>query len=302
MHSITLRTYRVLSPAFLAMLFVVQGCAAGTEELSSSNADEISGGAVGSGVGGAAGASGVGGAAGSQESAGGSPGTGATGSWPEVGGTGGSDGGETGGGNGGGSGTAGGTGTGGSSGAGGGSAGAGVGNAGAAGDSGATGSAGSTGGSSGTTPDAGVINGPGTGTGLQGDYFNNMFLTEPPSTTHAQEAVDFTWPGSPTIGIPADNFSVRWTGEVEAVYSETYTFYLVSDDGVRLWVNGQEIVQNWTEHGVTEDSGNITLMAGQKYDIKLEFFEKGGEAIARLQWSSPSQIREVVPASHLYPY
>jgi hypothetical protein len=93
---------------------------------------------------------------------------------------------------------------------------------------------------------------------------------------------------------------VRWTGQVEPLYSETYTFYTVSDDGVRLWVDGQLLVDNWNNHSAHEDNGTIDLAAGQQYDLRMEYYENGGDAVARLLWSSPTQAKEVIPQNHLY--
>jgi hypothetical protein len=64
--------------------------------------------------------------------------------------------------------------------------------------------------------------------------------------------VDFNWgTGSPDPSIAADNFSARWTGQVQPVSTQAYTFYTVSDDGVRLWVNNQLVIDNWTDHAPT---------------------------------------------------
>jgi hypothetical protein len=113
--------------------------------------------------------------------------------------------------------------------------------------------------------------------------------------------VNFDWGnGSPDASIEADTFSVRWAAQVQPRYSETYTFYTTSDDGVRLWVNDQRLIDNWTGHSPTENSGTITLTAGQKYDIKMEYYEGGVTAVAKLLWSSPSQAKEVIPQSRLY--
>jgi Subtilase family/PA14 domain len=90
-------------------------------------------------------------------------------------------------------------------------------------------------------------------------------------------------------------------GQVEPQYSETYTFYTQSDEKVRLWVNGQMLVDNWTSHLKTEDKGTIALQAGQKYDIKLEYAEETGDASVQLLWSSSSQLEEIIPQNVLYP-
>src|SRR5262245_51728998 len=92
--------------------------------------------------------------------------------------------------------------------------------------------------------------------------------------------VNYNWgSGSPATGIGADSFSARWTGQVQAVESGSYRFQTSSDDGVRLWVNGVLLINNWTDHAPTYDTGTITLQAGQLYDITLEFYENGGGAL-----------------------
>lgn len=146
-----------------------------------------------------------------------------------------------------------------------------------------------------------TIGGGGTGTGLRGDYFANMTLSGSPTLTRTDATVNFSWGASPGGSVPGDQFSARWTGQVEAQYSQTYTFYTMSDDGVRLWVNGTQLVNNWTDHGPTENSGTIALTAGQKYNITLEFYENGGGAESRLSWSSSSQAKQIVPSTRLYP-
>jgi hypothetical protein len=87
---------------------------------------------------------------------------------------------------------------------------------------------------------------------------------------------------------------------VQAQKTEEYTFYTQSDDGVRLWVNGQQVINNWTAHGSTENSGKIRLEAGKKYDLKMEYFNRSGGATAQLKWSSPSTAKQIIPESQLY--
>jgi hypothetical protein len=140
-----------------------------------------------------------------------------------------------------------------------------------------------------------------TGTGLRAEYFNNRTLTAPAVFSRTDATINFAWgTASPAVGVGSDRFSVRWTGQVEPLFSQTYRFFTTSDDGVRLWVNGQRIIDNWTDHGPTENSGTIALSAGQKYDIKLEFYENTGGATATLAWSSPSQAKQIIPAPQLY--
>ncbi|WP_225225866.1 PA14 domain-containing protein, partial [Komarekiella delphini-convector] len=139
-----------------------------------------------------------------------------------------------------------------------------------------------------------------SGNGLKGEYYDNKDFTNL-KLTRTDAAVNFDWgSGSPAASVGADTFSVRWTGQVEAKYSETYTFYTTADDGVRLSVNGQQIINNFVNQRPTESSGTITLVAGQKYDIKMEYYEDRYEGVAKLAWSSSSQTKEIIPQSQLY--
>jgi hypothetical protein len=70
---------------------------------------------------------------------------------------------------------------------------------------------------------------------------------------------------------------------------------------VRLWVNGRLLVNNWTDHATTEDGGTISLTAGLRYAIRMEFYERAGSATARLFWSSASTPKAIVPRTRLFP-
>jgi len=129
------------------------------------------------------------------------------------------------------------------------------------------------------------------GTGLAATYFDTATLTGA-SVSRIDPTIDFVWgTGSPAAGIGADTFSARWTGEIVPQFSETYTFYTVSDDGVRLWVNGQLLIDQWGSKSVNA-SGKITLEAGGLNDVILQFSENTGNAKIKLLWSSPSQPSE----------
>jgi len=126
--------------------------------------------------------------------------------------------------------------------------------------------------------------------GLRGTYFDQMNLTGN-TTERIDGPISFDWGnGTPGVaGIGADNFSVRWTGFVTAPVSGNYVFRTRSDDGVRLYINGNLVINNWTDHGATnDDSAPITLTAGQRYPVTMEFYENGGQAVAQLSWSGPS--------------
>jgi glucose/arabinose dehydrogenase len=137
--------------------------------------------------------------------------------------------------------------------------------------------------------------------GLRAEYFDQADLSDL-KLERVDATVDFHWgTGSPDPAMAPDTFSVRWTGSVVPEHSETYTFYTQSNDGVRLWVDGVLVIDNWTVHGTIEDSARVALEGGRAYSLRMEFFESKGVATARLLWASPSQPKQVIPAGRLRP-
>lgn len=127
--------------------------------------------------------------------------------------------------------------------------------------------------------------------GIQGSYFNNLSLSGSPTGTRIDGPIDFDWAaGAPGVaGVAANQFSIRWEGLVRAPETGNYQFQTVSDDGIRLWVNGVQVINNWTDHAAaTNTSGNVALQAGETYTIRMEFYENGGQAVIRLRWRLPS--------------
>jgi hypothetical protein len=149
----------------------------------------------------------------------------------------------------------------------------------------------------------------GSGTGLRGFYYRQHFSTNAfsgaPALTRVDPVVDFNFgTGSPESGLTSDFFTIRWVGQVQALGDDNYTFSTISDDGVRLWVNNQLVVDNWTLHApTTNSSAPIALTGVNKYDLQLEYFENTGGAVASLYWSNASGGVgfEPVPTSQLYP-
>ena len=145
--------------------------------------------------------------------------------------------------------------------------------------------------------------GLGTGLGLIGAYYSNQAKTfnNPATLTRPDATVNFNWgTGSPAANISSDTFTVRWTGSVQALASDTYTFYTTTDDGVRLWINNQLIIDDWQDQSPTEMSGSIAMVGQQHYNIRMEYFEDGGGAQASLSWATPSMAKVIIPQSQLY--
>ena len=141
---------------------------------------------------------------------------------------------------------------------------------------------------------------PPSGTGLLGSYHAGTSLAGTPLLQRV-EAVNFNWgTAAPAPGVPADGFSVRWTGTITVPTTGTYRFRTVSDDGVRLWVNGSQRINNWTDHATTTDTSSAFSLSAGRRSITLEYYERGGGAVMQLQWLRPgTSTYQTVPASAL---
>jgi len=143
---------------------------------------------------------------------------------------------------------------------------------------------------------------PGSGIGVYGEYFDNLNFTSF-VITEIDPVIDFdlTFGNFPPPSIAPTTFSVRWTGAVQPFYSDNYTFYALSDDGVRLYIDGRLVIDNFTDHTPTENSGTISLQAGRLYSVRMEYYQNQNGASARLSWSSTNQFKQIIPQSQLYP-
>lgn len=125
--------------------------------------------------------------------------------------------------------------------------------------------------------------------------------------------IDFRWVrNSPDPRIRVDNFQAKWEGYITPLFSETYTFTAKADDGIRVWVDGKLLIDQWNTQNEGMESfvegaetsratkSEIKLVKGRRYSIKVEYFEDKLNAIASLNWSSKSQKEEVVPASAFF--
>jgi hypothetical protein len=137
--------------------------------------------------------------------------------------------------------------------------------------------------------------------GLLGVYYDELQF-EGPFITRVDPEINFNFgTGSPSPCMDPDKFSVRWTGQVLPQFSQEYTFYTTSNDGVRLFVNGVKLIDNFTDHPPVENKGSVFLNGGQRYTIVLEYYEAMGTALINLSWSSASQRKQIIPTSRLFP-
>lgn len=144
-------------------------------------------------------------------------------------------------------------------------------------------------------------NSPLNGTGWQGDYFSNNSLTGAPTLTRTDAQINFDWlAGSPAPSIPANNFSVRWTGLLQVDTTQDYIFTTRTDDGVRLYIDDQLLINRFVAQGRTDYTATKRLAAGVRYRVRMEYLETTGNASAILFWQAAGMPRTVVPTNRVF--
>ena len=143
----------------------------------------------------------------------------------------------------------------------------------------------------------------GPGGGVRGEYFNGMTPAGAPGLTRIDPAIDFSWgdPGGPGAPIGVDNFSARWTADLEIAVADSYTFITNTDDGARLWLGERLIINRWVDQGATDAFSPALALEPGIYPLRMEYYENTGPAVAHLFWQSPSLVRQIIPAGPLQP-
>jgi hypothetical protein len=136
--------------------------------------------------------------------------------------------------------------------------------------------------------------------GLLATYYADVNLGTP-VTSRIDSAINFDWgnQGSPAPGVAGVNWSARWEGFIQIPATGYYTFYTTTDDGVRLWINNQLVIDAWYPQSPTTHSYSINLTGGQQYSIRMDYNQYGGGELAKLEWSSANLTREVIPVGLL---
>ncbi len=133
--------------------------------------------------------------------------------------------------------------------------------------------------------------------GLNAEYFDNRNLSGSPVLSRVDDAVDFDWgTGGPGGGVPNDGFSARWTGWI-GPFAETgtQTFAVSVDDGVRVWIDGQLVIDSWIDQALQTYSATVNVTAGESLPLKIEYYENGGDAICRFGAGVPALTSVWVP-------
>src|SRR5688572_15214859 len=125
---------------------------------------------------------------------------------------------------------------------------------------------------------------------VQGHYFTNTAIFGNIVHSTATPTIDFNWGfGSPAPAVPIDRFSATWSGIIIPKASQTYNFQVLSDDGVRLWLDGQLLLNNWVVQNPTEaTSQSIHLTAGTMYWLSVAYFESTSAAQIQVYWKGLS--------------
>src|SRR5437667_6839927 len=140
--------------------------------------------------------------------------------------------------------------------------------------------------------------GPNSQPGLNAEYFANINFSAAPVLKRVDASVDFEWNNvSPGPGVPAGNYSVRWSGELVAPVDGDYRLGASTDGGYRLYLDGKKIIDDSTPHGTRTMTTLVHLQAGHAYPIRIEYFHTWWEATARLLWLPPNLSEEAVNAA-----
>ncbi|MDP4226513.1 MAG: glycoside hydrolase family 3 C-terminal domain-containing protein, partial [Bacteroidota bacterium] len=144
------------------------------------------------------------------------------------------------------------------------------------------------------SPALGIIKGEALTTGkiegLRGEYFNNNNFEGKPFATRIDKSINLSWESNgPIKGMKSNDVSIRWTGKLIAPSTGEYMIQVTGDDGYRLYLDNKLFLESWQEQAATSKEGKINLKAGEKHDIKIEYFQTKGEATISLKWGKTGE-------------
>jgi beta-glucosidase len=121
--------------------------------------------------------------------------------------------------------------------------------------------------------------------GIRGEYYNTADLSGKPVYVRTDDKIEFDWKEGSPEGLPRDNFSVRWTGRLKSPVSGTYRIGVSADDGVRLFIENQLVVDMWQRGSRRLKEAEYTFRKGRVYSFRMEYFDSGHRAFAQLGWN-----------------
>ena len=124
--------------------------------------------------------------------------------------------------------------------------------------------------------------------GLKAEYFDNKDLQGTPVATRVDAQLNFEWfTDAPVPGINTDNFSARWTGYFVPPASGAYRLGARADDGVRVFLDDEPLIENWRDGSAKTVTKEVTLEAGRAYKLRVDYYERYASATAKLVWGPP---------------
>ncbi len=144
--------------------------------------------------------------------------------------------------------------------------------------------------------------------GVKAEYFSNTDLIGKPAVVRTEPKIDFSWPdgdvegqNSPAEGIPTNEYSARWSAELNVAYSGVYRFAINVNNSGRLWLDDKLIIERWPNDGAIPEytSKGVELVAGRSYSLVMEWNKYNSGALARLEWIDPFGERTIIPPGHL---
>jgi hypothetical protein len=137
------------------------------------------------------------------------------------------------------------------------------------------------------------------GGGVKAAYFKGTALAGDPVLTRTEGTIDHDWLTGEVAGGLSDTVSARWTADLTVPFTETYKLITTTDDGVRLWLDGRPVIDDWADQSASDNSVSVNLIAGQIYAIRMEWYDNTSAAVAKLSWESPSLARQIIPQGWL---
>ncbi len=134
--------------------------------------------------------------------------------------------------------------------------------------------------------------------GLKGEYYDNKILSGKPFYTRIDKTINFRWGMKHPEKLPLNGFSIRWTGKIVPPKTGLVKVRIDGDDGIRFWVDGKLLIDQWVNRGETADIVTIKMQKERALDIKIEYYENVGVSLARLKWDIVPERGELHADSH----
>jgi len=128
--------------------------------------------------------------------------------------------------------------------------------------------------------------------GMKAEYFDNIELKGEPKVTRIDKLINFRWNKSPAQDLAKDNFSARWTGFIKAPKPGDYEFVVRGDDGYRLYIDEKLVLDRWKYQEATDETVLVNFKANSVHSIKLEYYQRWGNAEIRLGWLKPLELED----------